>query len=272
MAGEWLQIDLDLPEKPEVQAIARASAKCPSMSEVSENVRSECALSATLGRLLLFWRWVERHASSDLVRRADVHTLVSLCGGDEQFWHSVEAVGWVSFTEEGVVIPGWKKRFSKSAKNRAKDAKRKREVRKHSAPRVRKTSEECPQNVRDERTKLGPKEEKRRVDIKESIFAAFWEAYPKRNGRKVGKDKAAALFANLSPDDRQLAVQAARNYAASDDSNRGYARDAERFLKSSYWRDWLENVPAPSTSRAPTDEDLANWNPVDGGLGTEFDR
>lgn len=148
MAGDWLQIDLDLPEKPEVQAIARASAKCPGLSEVSENVRSECALSATIGRLMLFWRWVERHASCEIVRRADLHTLVALCGGDEDFWRAVEAVGWVSFTDEGVVIPGWKKRFSKSAKNRAKDAKRKRESRRDGSPRVRKASEERPQSVR----------------------------------------------------------------------------------------------------------------------------
>lgn len=167
MAGDWLQIDLDLPEKPEVQAISRASAICPQDGGARPQMSAECALEVTLGRLMLFWRWVERHASCELVRCADVHTLVSLCGGNETFWRAVESVGWVSFTDDGIVIPGWKKRFSKSAKRRIKDAKRKRETRSESSKRpqsVRSSSAERPQNVRRTRTECGPKEEKRRVE------------------------------------------------------------------------------------------------------------
>ena len=103
-----------------------------------------------------------------------------------------------------------------------------------------------------------------------TAFDHFWSAYPKRKGRKVGKQKAAMLFANLSADDQDLAVHAAANYADSDDSKRGFARDAERFLKSSYWRDWIDHVESPpASSRVPTDDDLTNWNASDGGLGVD---
>lgn len=250
MAGDWLQIDLDLPEKWEVQAITDASRLCHA--------------DVTLGRLILFWRWVERHASSELVRGARIQTLVRVVGGDEDFWRAVESVGWVSFTEEGVVIPGWKKRFSKSAKSRILAARRQKRRRANVTPKRDKSH-----------ASALPKEEKRREEYidtecaaRASLFEQFWEAYPKRNGRRLGKSKARALFKNLGIQDQALAVAAALNYAESSDAKRGFAKDPERFLKSDYWRDWLEQAQAPPVaSRAPTDEDLANWNPVDGGLG-----
>lgn len=164
MAGDWLQIDLDLPEKPEVLAIARASALCP---QNGANLSAVRAVDVVVVRMFHFWRWVERHASSELVRGTDVQDIATLCGGDELFWRAVETQGWVRFTEDGVVIPGWKKRFSKSAKKRMLDAKRKKQRRKSGE----KASAKRPQNVaceatnvESEATKLGPKEEKRREE------------------------------------------------------------------------------------------------------------
>jgi hypothetical protein len=50
-----------------------------------------------------------------------VRLLSKLCGGDEEFWREVEAVGWLVIDAENgtVAIPGWDRRFSKAAKSRA---------------------------------------------------------------------------------------------------------------------------------------------------------
>lgn len=109
MGGEWMQIDCDLPEKPEVQLIV---------------ARSGVDLDTVLGRLIRFWRWVQRHTTSANVERVDAQVLAQLCGGDSEFWKVVSSSGWVEFTETGICISGWKKRFSKSSKKRALDARR----------------------------------------------------------------------------------------------------------------------------------------------------
>ena len=46
------------------------------------------------------------------------------CGGDEAFWEAVQQVGWLLFTEEGVEIPNFEKRFGNSARRRLLTAKR----------------------------------------------------------------------------------------------------------------------------------------------------
>lgn len=81
-------------------------------------------------------------------------------------------------------------------------------------------------------------------------FEALWEAYPARGGRKRGKCKCFGIWRQaIRTAERQSLVEAARNYAASDDATRGFAKDPERFLAKDWWRDWVPAiVPQP---RAP---------------------
>jgi hypothetical protein len=71
-------------------------------------------------------------------------------------------------------------------------------------------------------------------------FEDFWKKYPARNGRKVGKKSAMAQFQKLGPDDHGHLLQAVCNYSESKQARDGYAKDAERFLKNDFWRDWVE--------------------------------
>lgn len=71
-------------------------------------------------------------------------------------------------------------------------------------------------------------------------FEAFWQAYPRRKGKRVGKGAALRLWHKLKPAEQCEALEAAKNYARSDAAQRGYARDADRFLKADWWRDWVE--------------------------------
>ncbi len=109
MAGEWIPMDCDLPDKRETGNIC---------------AKTGLSVEVVCGRLFLFWRWVDRLFSRPKMDGATVHTLIQIVGGDEQFWKVVEQERWVSFEEDGIVIPNWKIRFSKSSKQRMLAAKR----------------------------------------------------------------------------------------------------------------------------------------------------
>ena len=73
-------------------------------------------------------------------------------------------------------------------------------------------------------------------------FEMFWRAYPKRKGKRVGKGAALRLYLKLKPAEQCEALEAAKNYARSDVAQDGYARDANRFLSTDYWRDWVDGA------------------------------
>jgi hypothetical protein len=76
-------------------------------------------------------------------------------------------------------------------------------------------------------------------------FAEWWALYPRRNGRKVGKQAAAALFAKVPVEDRELLMAATVAYAAGCGD---YPKDPQRFLAREFWRDWL---PDENESEGP---------------------
>lgn len=108
MAGEWFPIDCCIPEKPETLELVD---------------RTGLGVDQVVGRLVLLWRWACLN-SADGTARISVRLLCRICGGDEEFWRAVEDVGWLVIDAENgtVAIPGWERRFSKSAKNRAMHA------------------------------------------------------------------------------------------------------------------------------------------------------
>lgn len=71
-------------------------------------------------------------------------------------------------------------------------------------------------------------------------FNEFWDLYPKRKGRKVGKTVTMQIFSKIPAEEYINVITATRNYATSDVATGGYAKDPERFLKKDFWRDWLE--------------------------------
>ena len=109
----WMQIDLDLPEKPETRLIA---------------MRTGEPIDVVCGRLLLFWRLVERECykrNAGALPKYTTAILGHLCGGDSAFWEAVIEAGWLEETEDGLAVPGWEGRFSPAAKKRAQAAMRK---------------------------------------------------------------------------------------------------------------------------------------------------
>lgn len=119
MAGFYVQLDENLPDRPEVQQIVDATGR---------------EVDVVVYRLFLFWRWCQRdgkdHAQNlGIIPGVGIEALSRVCGGDAAFWNAVVKSGWLMFDAAGIVVPGWDERFSKSARRRADDAERKRDKR-----------------------------------------------------------------------------------------------------------------------------------------------
>lgn len=86
------------------------------------------------------------------------------------------------------------------------------------------------------------------------MFDQFWRLYPTRNGRKLGKAICMKCFCSLSKDEQLLVLKATEQYAKFLTQKQTAfvpsARDPIRFLKASWWRDWLP-VEAPVQPRLP---------------------
>lgn len=140
MAGEWIPIDCNLGTKPEVLELVDVTGE---------------PVEVVVYRLIQLWSWASMN-TADGVLRATPRRLVAVAGGNEEFWLAVERVGWVSFLSDTVEITGWEKRFSRAAKARLEDARRK-----SSERAVRTLSEKCPEKIGlQERTVQERREEK----------------------------------------------------------------------------------------------------------------
>lgn len=113
MAGEWLAIDIGLPDKPETQELIDLTGE---------------PVEVVVYRLYRLWSWASMHCA-DGTARMTLPRLVRTCGGNEAFWMAVEAVGWLEIDEANatVAVPGWDRRFSKAAKARLQHADRSRD-------------------------------------------------------------------------------------------------------------------------------------------------
>jgi len=83
----------------------------------------------------------------------------------------------------------------------------------------------------------------------------FWERYPKRDGKRVGRKQARAQWEKLSADDRHLAVVAVGNYAAAAADPQVFCpvKDPWRWLRDRLFDDWQEPAePSRSTGRSST--------------------
>jgi hypothetical protein len=93
--------------------------------------------------------------------------------------------------------------------------------------------------------------------LEDEKFEQFWEAYPKRfvAGKwiKVGKSNAKKRFAVLIRDEEtfQLLMLATKNYSTLCNK---LPKDAERFLKENYWKEYIPEQS--SDKRTVTSSDL----------------
>lgn len=79
----------------------------------------------------------------------------------------------------------------------------------------------------------------------------FWPNYPRRNGKRLGKQKALAQWKKLNIDDQRRAVYGMRNYADACNRKLTIAKDAHRWLRDREWEEWLEPAEPDRRPKAP---------------------
>ena len=116
MAGDYICIDHELIEKPEVLAI---------------HEHTGVPVDAIIGRLVMLWRLVDRQSTDGVVPLVGPVGLAQRCSGDAAFWTTVAEVApdWLIINEAGVTIPHFSERFGESARTRMKEAVKKRKQR-----------------------------------------------------------------------------------------------------------------------------------------------
>ena len=103
MAGDWIQITVDLPTKPEVAIIAKLCAIPP---------------DEVVGKLIRFWGWCQRHTADGTLPGLDIATIATSTNLPESFLEALTQVKWLEITDAGAIIPKWDTYMSQSAKRR----------------------------------------------------------------------------------------------------------------------------------------------------------
>lgn len=93
----------------------------------------------------------------------------------------------------------------------------------------------------------GPKREKKQLlDVVwgkekfDEFIKQVFKVYPRRRGRLVTKTEAAEwIRQNVHENMTMTVLESVRNYAASDEAQRGYACDPIRFFRNARWKDYV---------------------------------
>ena len=70
-------------------------------------------------------------------------------------------------------------------------------------------------------------------------FDLFWNTYPKRNGKRIGKSAVVKRWAKMSLEDKRAAYRGAVNYNTAVSNGETLAKDPDRWLRDHCWDDWL---------------------------------
>lgn len=95
-------------------------------------------------------------------------------------------------------------------------------------------------------------------------FEEFWEAWPRRNGKKLAKGKARQQWrTKVAPDERERAIRGAHHYRQTSDAGLAGAMDAFRWLRDRSWPDWQEPAsPNGSSPAHSTPPDYSDHTPL----------
>lgn len=116
MAGEWIAMGADLWTSPELVKLSAFCQQCVSTCQTRESAKC-----LAVGALYRFWSIVDVHCDSGILTgysASDVDYEVGISG----WCGAMESVGWLKHSPQGLVVPGFEKWFSRSAKRRRMNA------------------------------------------------------------------------------------------------------------------------------------------------------
>jgi hypothetical protein len=106
--GDWIKVEIDLPDKPRVIAIA---------SKLNLDV------DAVVGKLIRLWGWADRQTTDGNVPGV-TETFIDTRAGVTGFAAAMVHVGWLALSEDGIKFLKFDQHNGKTAKTRALTAKR----------------------------------------------------------------------------------------------------------------------------------------------------
>jgi hypothetical protein len=133
MAGDWMKIELELPDKPEVHAIANTLNLDP---------------DAVVGKLIRVWQWFDKH-TTDGNAYGVTYSLLDRITNVTGFGEAMMFAGWLEQNDKNLTMPKFDRHNSKSAKTRALTGKRVEKSR--NAPSVTKA---LPEKRREENSSV----------------------------------------------------------------------------------------------------------------------
>lgn len=108
MAGDWIKVEVALPDKPEVIGIATALS-------IDQD--------AVVGKLLRLWIWADAHTVDGNAPNV-TETFIDRCTFVQGFGAAMKSVGWLIRDEQGVKFPNFTKHNGQTSKQRLLTAKR----------------------------------------------------------------------------------------------------------------------------------------------------
>lgn len=225
----WIESHQELAAHPKTKRLARLL---------------DVHIAQAIGHLHLLWWWALAYAEDGDLSIFDPDEVADACqweGDPELLIDALGACGrggGEGFVTDDLQLHDWHSYAGKLVEKRKQDAERKRRSR-ATSPDVPKTSNGRPADVAGNSTvpNLNPSSLPAEDDGGNG-FEDFWNHYPRRDGKRVGKNKALWQWERLKPPEREAAMVGVRNYASS-----GWRpKDAERWLRDRCWDDWQEPV------------------------------
>lgn len=149
MAGDWMKIELELPDKPEIHAMA-------GMLQIDPD--------AVVGKLIRVWQWFDKH-TTDGNAFGVTYSLLDRITNVTGFSEAMVFVGWLEQNDKTLSMPRFERHTSNSAKTRALTNKRVSKSR--NAPSV---TEALPEKRREDNVYSDSAKEKREMVKRETTL------------------------------------------------------------------------------------------------------
>jgi hypothetical protein len=207
MAGDWLKIEKDTPEKPEIAGLCAILGINPDVA---------------FAKCFRLWRWADSNTADGHVRRVTPEFLDSLVGLPG-FTQALLEVGWLRARNDALEFPNFDRHMGQPAKARALAANRKRKER-HAECHAARVTETRPEKRREEKSRdppLPPKggEGDFPPNLQTDDFAAAWEkwlAHKCEKRKPVTPTQARELLSQLSAAGPAAAAAALKTAIAKD--------------------------------------------------------
>lgn len=212
MAGDWIKLQKDTPDKPEVLAIASRLGIDP---------------DAVTGKLIRIWSWFDTHTTNGNATSV-TYAFLDRITGVTGFAEQVELVGWLRQSGHDLILPNFDFHNGETAKKRAMGKNRVEKHRGNAESNASSVTKPLPEKRREEKNT-------------NTLFDKFWTAYP----NKVGKDATKKAFDKRNPDQElaNLMMTALENQKISDKwtkDNGQYIPNPATWLNQGRWKDETE--------------------------------